>query len=215
MAVETKICGVNSPEAMEAAVAGGAAFVGLNFYPPSPRYLAPEEAARLAARAGPAVQTVGVLVDPDDELLTQVLKTVPLDMIQLHGSETPGRVAEIRGRFERPVMKAIKIAGPEDLASVESYLPVAERLLFDAKAPKSMANALPGGNALAFDWRLLAGRTWSRPWMLSGGLEPGNLAEAVEISGAKAVDVSSGVEDAPGVKSPEKIRAFLEAARGL
>ena len=196
-------------------MAGGAAFVGLNFYPPSPRYLAPEEAARLAARAGPATARVGVFVDPNDELLAQVLRIVPLDMIQLHGSETPGRVAEIRGRFERPVMKAIKIAGPEDLAAVESYLPVSDRLLFDAKAPKSMANALPGGNALAFDWRLLAGRRWARPWMLSGGLEAANLAEAVRISGATAVDVSSGVESAPGVKDPARIADFLAAASRL
>ena len=215
MAIETKICGINTAEAMDAAVAGGAAMVGLVFYPPSPRYLAPDKAAALAVRVPPAVAKVGLLVDPDNALITQVLARVPLDMLQLHGSETPWRVADIRKLADRPVMKAIKVATAEDLEPAEAYVAVAERLLFDAKAPKHMKDALPGGNALAFDWRLLAGRSWQRPWMLSGGLEADNLTEAVEISGACGVDVSSGVEDRPGVKNPDKIAAFLAKARAL
>jgi len=215
MAIETKICGISTAEAMDAAVAGAAAMVGLVFYPPSPRYVTPERAAALAARVPPGVAKVGLLVDPDDALIAQVLARVPLDMLQLHGSETPRRVADIRGQAQRPVMKAIKVATAEDLAAAEAYAAVAERLLFDAKPPKHMTDALPGGNALAFDWRLLAGRSWTRPWMLSGGLDAENLAEAVAISGALAVDVSSGVEDKPGAKNPDKIAAFLAKAKAL
>jgi phosphoribosylanthranilate isomerase len=206
MAIETKICGVNSVAALDAAVAGGADMIGLNFYPPSPRYLTPEQAAALARRMPPGLLKVALLVEPDDATLEGILAQVPLDMLQLHGAETPHRTAEIRGRFGLPVMKAVKIAEAGDFKAAEPYLSMADRLLFDAKAPKHMTDALPGGNAVAFDWRLLAGRSWPRPWMLSGGLDPGNLAEAVEISGARAVDVS---------KSPQKIAAFLETARGL
>nr|WP_316629497.1 phosphoribosylanthranilate isomerase [uncultured Brevundimonas sp.] len=215
MAIETKICGISTPEAMEAAVAGAAAMVGLVFYPRSPRYVTPDRAAALAARVPPGVAKVGLLVDPDDALIAEILTRVPLDMLQLHGAETPWRVADIRKQTERPVMKAIKVADAEDLADAEAYAAVAERLLFDAKPPKHMKDALPGGNALAFDWRLLAGRVWQRPWMLSGGLDVENLAEAVEVSGARAVDVSSGVEDKPGAKNPDKIAAFLAKAKSL
>ena len=215
MAIEVKICGINTVEAMAAATGGGAGLVGLVFYPLSPRYVGPAEAAALAARVPPGIARVGLFVDPDDATLSTVLEQVPIELIQLHGSEAPGRVAAISGQFGRPVMKAIKVAEPEDLKAASRYLEVADRLLFDAKPPKHMTDALPGGNAVTFDWRLLAGRTWRRPWMLSGGLDPGNLAEAVEISGARAVDVSSGVEDRPGVKDPAKIAAFLETARAL
>ena len=215
MAVETKICGVNSVAALEAATAGGADMIGLQFYPPSPRYLPPEQAAALARQVPQGMVKVALLVEPDDATLESILALVPLDMIQLHGAETPRRVAEIRGRFDLPVMKAIKVAVAEDFDSVAPYLQVADRLLFDAKPPKHMTGALPGGNAVSFDWRLLAGRSWAKPWMLSGGLDPDNLAEAVNISGARAVDVSSGVEDQPGAKSPEKIADFLAKARAL
>ncbi|MGF1608659.1 MAG: phosphoribosylanthranilate isomerase [Kiloniellales bacterium] len=215
MAIEAKICGVNTPESLAAAAGGGAAFIGLNFYPPSPRSVTPEQAAALARMTPPQVQRVGLFVDPDDETLARVLAQVPLDLIQLHGSEDARRIATIKARFALPVMKAIKIATAADLEAVEAIEPVADRLLFDAKTSKSMKNALPGGNAVAFDWRLLAGRRWRRPWMLSGGLEAGNLAEAVTITGARAVDVSSGVEDAPGQKSPSKIKDFLDKARAL
>jgi phosphoribosylanthranilate isomerase len=215
MPIEAKICGITTGAAMDAATGGGARLVGLVFYPPSPRCLCLAEAATLAARVPAGVIKVGVFVDPDDELLATTLGQVAIELIQLHGSETPRRVAEIRARFDRPVMKAIKLAAAEDLEAAEPYLGVADRLLFDAKPPIQMAEALPGGNALSFDWRLLAGRRWPLPWMLSGGLDADNLAEAVEISNARAVDVSSGVEDHPGVKSPDKIARLLEAARAL
>jgi phosphoribosylanthranilate isomerase len=215
MKVDAKICGLSTPETLAAAVAGGARWVGLVFFPKSPRNVTPEQAAGLVAGLGPEPQKVALLVDPDDELVERVTRAVRPDLLQLHGEETPRRVAQIRERWEIPVMKVLKVARAEDLEPAKDYEPVADRLLFDAKAPKSMADALPGGNAVSFDWRLLAGRRWQRPWMLSGGLTADNLREAVEISGAPAVDVSSGVEDAPGRKSPEKIREFLGLCRGL
>ena len=215
MSVEVKICGVNSPAALGAAVAGGADCVGFNFYPPSPRYVTPGAARELAAAAPESLTKVGVVVDLDDAALAAILKHAPLDMLQLHGHESPQRVTEIRARFALPVMKAVKIAGADDVAAAEAYCAVAERLLFDAKPPKDMAGALPGGNALALDWRLLAGPAWPIPRMLSGGRDADNVAEAVRVSGARALDVSSGVEDAPGTKNPDKIRAFLSAAKAL
>ncbi len=214
MSIEVKICGVNAPKALSAAVAGGADYVGFVFYPRSPRYVTPEAAHALAAQAPARVTKVGLAVDLDDAALAAILEAVPLDMWQLHGSESPARVAQIKERFGLPVMKAVKIAGAEDLAAAEAYFRVADRLLFDAKPPKKMTEALPGGNALTFDWQLLAGKSWPLPWMLSGGLDPGNVAEAARIAGARAVDVSSGVEDRPGLKNPDKIRAFLAAAKG-
>jgi phosphoribosylanthranilate isomerase len=213
--IEVKICGINSPEALRAAVEAGADYMGLNFYPPSPRAVTLEQAAALAAAAPPRLRKVGLFVDVDDETIAEVLATVDLDILQLHGAESPARVSEVRARFGLPVMKAIKIAGEDDVAGAENYCAAAERLLFDAKPPKDIKNLMPGGNALAFDWELLAGRSWPLPWMLSGGLDAENLAEAVRTSGARAVDVSSGVEDKPGVKDPGKIRAFIAAAKAL
>lgn len=215
MALTVKICGINTPAAGEAAAAAGADMIGLIFYPPSPRAVAPAQAATVAAAVPETVLKVGLFVDADDAAIETVLAAVPLDLLQLHGSETPERVAAIRERFGVPVMKAIKIAGREDVARAEAYAGVADRLLFDAKPPKDMAGALPGGNALSFDWQLLAGCHWPRPWMLSGGLDAANIAEAVRISGATAIDVSSGVEDRPGVKNPDRIRAFIAAAKAL
>ncbi len=215
MAIEAKICGVNSLAAVEAAVKGGADLIGLNFYPPSPRAVTPEEAAQLASRVPPGVRRVGVFVDPDDDQLAATLAKAPLDLVQLHGHEAPRRVAEIRARFARPVMKVIPVAKKEDLETADAYLGLVDRLMFDAKPPKSLKAALPGGNAHAFDWQVLAGRQWPRPWLLAGGLTAENLAEAVRTSGARGVDVSSGVEDAPGRKSPAKIAAFLAAAKAL
>ena len=215
MPIDAKICGINSPDALSAAGRGGARFVGFVFYPRSPRAVSAGEAAALAARVPPGVSKVGLFVDPDDDQLAATLERVALDLLQLQGCEAPGRVAQIRARFGVPVMKAIKVATAEDLVGADDYLRVVDRLMFDAKAPQAMKKALPGGNAVAFDWRLLAGRRWTRPWMLAGGLHAGNLAEAVGISGARAVDVSSGVEARPGVKSPEKIAAFLDQARAL
>ena len=215
MTVEAKICGISGAEAMAAAIDGGAAFVGLVFYPPSPRYVTPEAAADLAALVPAGIVKTGLYVDAEDAVFEATVAAGTLDLLQLHGDESPDRVRALKDAFGLPVMKAIKVAGPEDLAAADAYLGVADRLLFDAKAPKEMTGALPGGNALAFDWQLIAGRDWACPWMLSGGLTADNLEEAVRISGAKAVDVSSGVEDAPGQKSPDKIRAFLAAARRL
>mgnify|MGYP003650918780 FL=1 len=209
MTIKTKICGLSTPEAVTAAVNGGACYAGFVFFPPSPRSVAPAQAASLAQRLTPQVEAVGLFVDPDDDLLGRVLEAVPLDLIQLHGAETPGRVADIHQRTGRPVMKAIKVAKPEDLAQVKDYAAVVDLLLFDAKAPKSMAGALPGGNALSFDWRILAGRQWPKPWMLAGGLTADNIAEAIAISGAKILDISSGVESAPGQKDQQLIRDFL------
>lgn len=215
MPIEVKLCGLNTPEAMDAAVSAGADMIGLNFYPPSPRAVTTEEGARLAQRAGARVRKAGLLVNPDDELLIRVTQSVPLDLLQLHGEIPAERVAEIRARFGLPVMLALPIAREEDLDAVTPFEPVADRFLFDAKPPKTMKDALPGGNAISFDWQLLAGRSFRRPWMLAGGLTTDNLAQAVEISGAKAVDTASGVEEAPGKKSVEKIKAFVEAARRL
>lgn len=215
MSIEVKICGISTAEAMVAAVEGGAAFVGLVFYPPSPRAVTPAEAAPLAALVPDGIVKTGLLVDAEDATIEAILKAVPLDLLQLHGSESPERVAAIKVRFGLPVMKVIKLRQQGDLEAAESFLAVADRLLFDAKPPPAMTEALPGGNALAFDWTLLSGTTWPLPWMLAGGLTAVNLARAVAVTGAPAVDTSSGVEDAPGVKNPRKIRAFLEAARKL
>lgn len=215
MPIEVKLCGLNTPEAMDAAVSAGADMIGLNFYPPSPRAVTTEEGARLAQRAGARVRKAGLLVNPDDELLIRVTQSVPLDLLQLHGEIPAERVAEIRARFGLPVMLALPIAREEDFDAVAPFEPVADRFLFDAKPPKTMKDALPGGNAISFDWQLLAGRSFRRPWMLAGGLTTDNVAQAVEISGAKAVDTASGVEEAPGKKSVEKIKAFVEAARRL
>ena len=210
MAVEAIICGIREDAAARAAVEGGAAFIGFIFYPPSPRAVAPEVAARIAAGLPSGLGKVAVTVDADDAALGAILKAYDFDLLQLHGKESPARVAEVRERFGRPVMKAIPVAGAEDLGRVRDYLPVVDRLLFDAKPPKDMKGALPGGNALSFDWTLLAGKDWPKPWFLSGGLDPGNLAEALRVTRAPAVDVSSGVEDKPGRKNPEKIAAFLQ-----
>ena len=214
MPIAAKICGLNSEAAVAAAAAGGAAYVGFVFYPPSPRAVSPEEAARLCAGVPSGVRRVGMFVDADDAAIAAVLDVAPLDILQFHGHESPGRVAEAKARFARPVMKAIAIAGLEDVLAAAPYEAAADLLLFDAKPPRR-ADALPGGNGLAFDWHLIAGREWHLPWMLSGGLTAALLPEAVRISGAAAIDVSSGVERRPGDKDPDKIREFLAVARGL
>lgn len=214
MTIQVKICGLNDPEGLRAAVGGGARWVGFVFYPPSPRSVAPALAAELGRLVPTGVRSVGLFVDPDDDFLQHVTSTAPIDTIQLHGRESPGRVAAIRAAFRIPVMKAIKVGGPDDLALAMDHAAVADHLLFDAKPP-ARASALPGGNGIAFDWTLLAGRNWPRPWLLSGGLNAGNLADAVRTTGATAVDVSSGVEDRPGHKDPGLVRAFLDAAAAL
>jgi phosphoribosylanthranilate isomerase len=215
MPAKVKICGLNSAAGVAAAIAGGAGWLGFVFYPPSPRALDPAKAAELAAGVPASVVKVGLFVDASDAEISSVLAEVRLDMLQLHGDETPRRVKDIRRRFGLPVMKAVRVASATDIAAADEYLPVADRLLFDAKPPPDMKGALPGGNALSFDWSLIAGRSWSKPWMLSGGLNTGNLAAALSATGATSVDVSSGVEDAPGRKNPQKIAAFLRLAASL
>lgn len=206
-----KICGISTPEALDAAHAGGAAMIGFVFFPASPRAVTPAAAAALSARAGEGPRRVGLFVDPEDGLIEAVLAAVPLDILQLHGAEAPERCAAIRARFGLPVMKALGVATVEDLARVADYAPVVDHYLLDAKPPPGAA--LPGGNAAAFDWRLTAGRRIPRPWLLAGGLTPENVGEALRQSGAPGVDVSSGVERSRGVKDPALIRAFIAAAR--
>jgi phosphoribosylanthranilate isomerase len=213
--VEVKICGLSTAETVAAAVGGGARFVGFIFYPRSPRNVTPDQAGALARTVPTSIDRVGVFVDPDDAFLEEVLSKAPLSILQLHGSETPDRVVAIRRRFGRPVMKAISVAGPADLEQAPSYFAVADRLLFDAKPPRQMPGTLPGGNGLSFDWSLLYRRAWPLPWMLSGGLDADNLAEAVRLSGARIVDVSSGVEAAPGRKDRAKMQGFLARAQAM
>lgn len=210
MSLAAKICGINSPDALEAAVDGGARYVGFVFYAPSPRFITPEQAVMIAAPAPSTVKKVGLFVDAEDGAIQATLDACPLDMLQFHGAESPERVMEAKKTFGLPVIKAIKLAGPDDLFRAGDYLGSADMLLFDAKPPDDLEGALPGGNALAFDWELLSGAQWPCPWLLSGGLNTDNLAEAVEITGTGMVDVSSGVEDTPGHKDPARITAFLE-----
>lgn len=209
--IRVKICGLRTPADVAAVAHAGAAYAGFVFFAKSPRNLT-LSGARLAALSAPVgLARVALTVDADDTTLDAIVEAVPLDMLQLHGAESPGRVAEVRARYRLPVMKALGVADEGDLPAILEYSAVADQLLIDAKPPRGAA--LPGGNGLAFDWRLLAGRRWLRPWMLAGGLTAGNVAEAVRLTGARQVDVSSGVESAPGVKDPERIAAFVTAAR--
>ncbi len=207
---EAKICGINDARALDAAIDGGARFVGFVVYPKSPRHVGRDKLAALAERARGRAEIVVVTVDADEELLTAVAAYARPDWIQLHGKEKPGQVAQARQYARLGLIKAIGVARSTDLAQAAAYEPVAEMLLFDAKPP---SGGLPGGNALAFDWQILAGQRFSRPWLLSGGLTPRNVAEAISASGAGLVDVSSGVEGAPGLKDPTKIAEFLAAVR--
>ena len=215
MPVSAKICGLNDAAGLEAAILNGAAFVGFVFYGPSPRNISADEAALLASKVPIHVKKVGLFVNPDDQLIHDVLTTVSLDWIQLHGTESPDRVREIKEAYSLPVIKAIKVDSAASLEEVDRYDGVADMLLFDAKEPKNMENALPGGNGLAFDWELLADAKITTPWMLAGGLDAENIAEAVRISGATIVDTSSGVEFEPGRKNPAAIEAFLVAVAAI
>ncbi len=210
--ISVKICGLTAPEQVRVAVDAGARYLGFNFFPKSPRYVSPEQAAKLAVDVPIGAAKVALVVNATDEMLDSITQTAPFDMLQLHGSESAERVQEVKDRYGLPVMKVIGIADAEDLAAIDAYSEVADQLLIDAKAPKNAV--LPGGNGLAFDWRLLAGRKyWRNPWMLAGGLNPDNVAEAIRMTGANQVDVASGVESAPGVKDADKIRAFIDAAK--
>jgi phosphoribosylanthranilate isomerase len=211
MSLIVKICGLSTSETIEAALAAGADELGFVFFPKSPRHVDLAQAARFAAQVGPRAARVALGVDASDSVLAAIVEALRPDLLQLHGRETPVRVAEIRTRFGIPVMKAVGVSGPGDLARAADYLPVVDRLLFDAKPPRDAA--LPGGNGVSFDWRLLAGLDLPKPYMLSGGLDPANVATAIAVTGAPGVDVSSGVERAPGVKDPALIHAFVAAAR--
>ena len=208
---QVKICGLRDSASVETAIKAGASYLGFVFFPKSPRAVTPEQAGALMADIPVGVAKVGLFVNPSDEQLRATLASAPLDMIQLHGQESPDRVAQVKELTGLPVMKAIGIAGPEDLPALIDHGLVADMLLVDAKAPKDAV--LPGGNGLAFDWRLLVGRKWLRPWLLAGGLTPANVVEAIRLTGARGVDVSSGVESEPGVKDANLIRSFIEAAR--
>ena len=210
--VEAKICGLSTPETLDVAVAAGAHYVGFVTYPRSPRHVASNELLKaLGARVPKSVVRTGLFVDPDDALLDQRLATGAIDLLQLHGAETPVRVAAIKARTGRPVMKVIKVAQASDVErGIAAYAAVADRLMFD-----TAEGTLPGGNATAFDWTFLSGRTMPLPWLLAGGLTPDNVAEAVRVTGARAVDVSSGVESSRGVKSVDLIRAFLDRVKAL
>jgi phosphoribosylanthranilate isomerase len=210
--VKVKICGLRTVADVTAAADAGASYVGFVFFPKSPRNVTIDEAAALAIEVPMGVAKVALVVNADDAFLDALTAKVPLDMLQLHGSETPARVAEVKARYSLPVMKAIGISTAADLEKIDTYAAVADQLLIDAKPPKD-AN-LPGGNGNAFDWQLLAGRKyWTKPWMLAGGLTMDNVASAIATTGATQVDLSSGVESAPGVKDPALIHAFIAAAR--
>ncbi len=210
MPIDVKICGLTTPDAVKAAVEAGADYVGFVFYGASPRCVLPGAAASLAVMVPDEVTRVGLVVDADDTTLESILRKVPLDMLQLHGDESPERVEEVKTNFGLPVIKAVALAEAADLSRARTYERSADMLLFDAMPPREADR--PGGNARAFDWNLLGGENWAVPWMLAGGLDAENLEIAVKTSGAPAVDVSSGVESAPGVKDPEKIRVFMAKA---
>ena len=208
--VRVKICGLTSVQAVSDATDAGAAYLGFNFFQKSPRSITLAQAPDILRAVPPGVMKVALVVDPDDALVAG-LSELPIDMVQLHGEETPDRVVAVRKRTRLPVMKVIGIRGPEDVAKIALYGSVSDQLLVDAKAPRDAE--LPGGNGVAFDWRLIAGQRWPVPWMLAGGLKPENVAEGIRLTGARQVDVASGVESAPGVKDRDLMRAFIRATQ--
>lgn len=208
--ISVKICGLRDAADIAVSVEAGARYIGFNFVPKSVRFVSPGLARDLALEVPAGVAKVGLVLDASDAELDALTALVPLDMLQLHGSESPARVAEVRARYGLPVMKAVGIADASDLAELDRHARVADQILVDAKPPRT--GDLPGGNGLTFDWRLIAGRRWPCPWMLAGGLTADNVGEAIRLTGARQVDLSSGVESAPGVKDPALIRAFIAAA---
>ena len=215
MTVEVKICGLKDAASVEAALDAGADFIGLVFYAPSPRCISPGDAAALADMARARAKIVALVVDPDDRLVREIAARVKPDFIQAHGSESPERVGEISQLAGVPVIKAIKVRSPEDVESARAYRDAAAMILFDARAPETLEGALPGGNGVAFDWTLLSADARPRRFMLSGGLDAGNVGRAIFLTGAPIVDVSSGVEDRPGVKNPALIGKFIEMAKAV
>lgn len=209
--ISVKICGLKTEKDVRAAADAGARYVGFVFFPKSPRHLELAQAAILATSAPMGVCKVALTVNADDAFLDTLTETVPLDMLQLHGAESPERVLEIKARYGLPVMKAVGVADRNDLAQLDLYSGVADQILVDTKQPKG--SDLPGGNGMTFDWSLLSRRVWRCPWMLAGGLTQKNVGQAIRQTGARQIDLSSGVESSPGVKDPELIRAFIQAAR--
>ncbi|MEO9518029.1 MAG: phosphoribosylanthranilate isomerase [Paracoccaceae bacterium] len=208
--VSVKICGIRDPAHLDVLAKAGARYVGFVFFEKSPRYVSFDAARSLSLATPTGIAKVALVVNADDEQLDTLTSTVPLDMLQLHGNETPDRVAEIKTRYGLPVMKAVGVADADDVAALDRYAKVADQILVDAKPPKH--SELPGGNGLAFDWQLIAARRWTVPWMLAGGLVPENVGQAIKLTGARQIDVSTGVESAPGTKDPKLIKAFVEAA---
>ncbi|MBZ9684598.1 phosphoribosylanthranilate isomerase [Mesorhizobium sp. B2-7-3] len=211
MALDIKICGLKTDQAMAAALAGGASHVGFIFFPKSPRYVEPAEAGRLREAARGKASAIAVTVDARDAFLDEIVEKLQPDMLQLHGSETPERVAELKARHGLPVMKALPLSEAADLERIKPFVGIADRFLFDAKPPKG--SELPGGNGVAFDWRILAGLDAGIDYMLSGGLNAANIGDALRLANPPAIDISSGVESAPGVKDPALIEQFFRAVR--
>jgi phosphoribosylanthranilate isomerase len=209
MSTLSKICGLSTPETVDCAIESGTSMVGFVFFPPSPRSISIVDASTLAARVPVGIQKVALTVNADDDFLTEIAENTGIDIFQLHGNEQPERVFEIRHKFGLPVIKALPVEDHLDLMVARGYDAVVDYFLFDSKPPRDASR--PGGNATAFDWSLLKGFSLAKPWLLAGGLTPQNVSQAVEISGAQMVDVSSGVENAPGVKNLDKIRSFLGA----
>jgi phosphoribosylanthranilate isomerase len=211
MSIAVKICGITGFEAVDAAIASGAVYGGLVFHPKSPRFVALDQARKLAERMRGQLRSVALVADMDDAQLKAMIDAVRPDILQLHGGESVQRTAEIRAKFSLPVIKALPVAEAADLDAAAAYEPVIDMLMFDAKPPKGAQRA--GGHGAAFDWQLLAGRSFNKPWFLAGGLNPENVARAIALSGAKVVDVSSGVESAPGVKDAARIAQFVNATK--
>jgi len=211
MTIAVKICGLTSPGAIEAAVEGGAVYGGLVFHPNSPRHVGLEQARALADQIRGRLKLVALIADRDDAGIESLVKTVRPDFLQLHGGESARRTAYVRGKFGVPVIKALPVAEASDLTAAAEYENAADMLMFDAKPPKDAMRG--GGHGAAFDWKILQGRSFAKPWFLAGGLTPENVARAISLSGAELVDVSSGVESAPGVKDAARIRAFLNATK--
>jgi phosphoribosylanthranilate isomerase len=209
MNILSKICGLRTPETVDCAIEAGASMVGFVFFPPSPRSISIADASTLVARVPVGIKKVALTVNADDDFLREIAKNTGINVFQLHGNEQPERVFEIRHTFGLPVIKALPVEDSVDLMVARGYDAVVDYFLFDSKPPKNASR--PGGNATAFDWSLLKGFSLAKPWLLAGGLTPQNVSQAVEISGAQMVDVSSGVEDALGVKKLDKIRSFLKA----
>lgn len=213
MPVDVKICGLSTSETVMAALDAGAGFVGFNFYPPSPRYVSPPKAGELAKLARGRARIVALIVDAEDSVIDDITRAVDPDFFQVQGSEGPERVAEIGRRSGKPVIKVIKVRTLDDVAQTSAYDGIAALILYDAKAPETLKGALPGGNGVAFDWKLLGQGHAASGFLLAGGLTPGNVADAIRATGAPIVDVSSGVEKSPGIKDITLIREFIAAAK--